>query len=95
VFALHLISSKLSFYTNVNIDRLYFLSQSVAGQLKIDPSADHVNCLSESDRSNMVQITCPAPPMSPMIRIESMTPEGIDITWQTPQQFGDAQISVS
>ncbi|XP_064633270.1 uncharacterized protein LOC135491376 [Lineus longissimus] len=67
--------------------------KSVAGQLKIDPNTDHVNCLSESDHSNSVQITCPAPPMSPMIRIESMTTEGIDITWQTPQQFGDAQIS--
>ena len=68
--------------------------QSYAGQRKVDPSADQVFCLCESEISNNVPSMCPAPPQSPHLRIEGMNLEGIDVTWEMPQQFGDAAISV-
>lgn len=37
----------------------------------------------------------PAAPKSPKLRLEGLHPNGIDVTWQTPQQSGDAHISVN
>ncbi len=72
-----------------------FIFQSYAGLGQIDPNSDKVYCLTESDVSNAVPVMCPAPPQSPMLRLEGMHFEGIDITWEMPQQYGDAAISVS
>ena len=75
--------------------KVTYLFQAFAGQRKVDPTADHVFCLSESDRSMTIPMMCPAPPRSPHLRIEGMHAEGIDITWEMPQQYGDAVVSVS
>ncbi len=69
--------------------------QSFAGQRKVDPTSDQVFCLCESDMSNTVPVMCPAPPNSPHLRLDGMHLEGIDVTWEMPQQFGDAAVSVS
>ena len=45
--------------------------------------------------SNVVPVMAPAAPKSPKLRLEGLHPDGIDVTWQTPQQSGDAYISVS
>ncbi|KAK6175730.1 hypothetical protein SNE40_014123 [Patella caerulea] len=43
--------------------------------------------------SNIVTVRAPAAPMSPKLRLEGLHPQGVDVTWQVPQQFGDAVIS--
>lgn len=48
--------------------------KSIAGQ-KI-PEGDAVYCLCEGNLSNTLPVTCAAPPTSPHIYIEGMTPEG-------------------
>ena len=45
--------------------------------------------------SNIVPVMAPAAPKSPKLRLEGLHPDGIDVTWQVPQQCGDAYISVS
>ena len=62
---------------------------------KVDPQSNKIFCLTESELSNTLPVMCPAPPKSPMLRLEGMHTEGIDITWEMPQQYGDAAISVS
>jgi hypothetical protein len=52
-------------------------------------------CPCESDMSPMLTVTCPASPSSPHVRIEDMNTEGVDVTWEMPQQDGDAAITVS
>lgn len=61
----------------------------------MDADAQHIFCLSESIMSNNVTVMAPAAPKSPKLRLEGLHPDGIDVTWQTPQQSGDAIISVS
>ena len=36
----------------------------------------------------------PAPPTSPILRLDGMHHDGIDVTWEMPQQYGDATVSV-
>ncbi|CAD5112727.1 DgyrCDS1945 [Dimorphilus gyrociliatus] len=52
-----------------------------------------VYCLAESDDTNMIQVTCSAPPESPTLHIMSMDVDGIDVGWEMPQQYGDAAVS--
>ena len=51
--------------------------------------------MSDSELSNTLPVSAPAAPKSPELRLESMTPQGIRVTWVAPQQYGDADISVS
>lgn len=51
--------------------------------------------LVSSDVSNVVSATPTAPPLSPALKLESIHPDGIDVTWLAPQQYGEASISVS
>lgn len=69
--------------------------KAVAGERIIDQKAQHIYCLSESPMSNIIPVMAPAAPRSPKLRLEGLHPEGIDVTWQIPQQLGDAFISVS
>ena len=57
--------------------------------------SESVYCICDSDMSHGISVMCPAPPRSPHLRLEGMHSEGIDVTWEMPQQFGDAQVSVS
>ncbi|XP_077869443.1 uncharacterized protein LOC100370084, partial [Saccoglossus kowalevskii] len=36
---------------------------------------------------------CTAPPKSPRLRLEGLHNHGIDVTWEIPQQYGDAALS--
>ena len=38
-------------------------------------------------------VTSTAPPDPPKLKLASISPDGIEITWQFPQQFGDALVS--
>lgn len=67
----------------------------MAGQKQVDPDQNHIFCLSESPFSNTIPVQAPAAPKSPELRLESMTPQGIRVTWLAPQQYGEAEISVS
>ena len=60
----------------------------------MEVNAETIFSLCESDMSNGLSVMCPAPPTSPVLRLESMDIHGIDVTWTIPQQYGDAQISV-
>ena len=69
--------------------------QAFAGQRNVEANAETVYSLCDSEMSNTLSVMCPAPPTSPVLRLESMDSQGIDVTWTIPQQYGDAQISVS
>ena len=78
-----------------NITSVIFFLQAYAGQRKADPTSDQLYSLVESEDSNTLPVMCPAPPTSPVLRLEGMHVNGIDIIWEMPQQFGDAAVSVS
>jgi len=68
----------------------------VAGQSTADPSDDgHIYCLSESDKSKPVPVVLSSGSGSPQPYIEGMDSEGVDITWDTPLQLGDASVTVN
>ncbi|XP_076447663.1 uncharacterized protein LOC143284653 isoform X3 [Babylonia areolata] len=82
------------FLTDLAPEQSYDVSvKAIAGDRSSDPDAQHVYCLSESFMSNIVPVMAPAAPKSPKLRLEGLHPDGIDVTWQTPQQSGDAHIS--
>ncbi len=76
------------------LSSLFSVPQSYAGMRKVDPSSARIHCMVESEPSNTLPVMCPAPPQSPTLRLEGMHTEGIDITWEMPQQYGDAAVSV-
>ena len=55
---------------------------------------DQIYCLIASESSNVLPVTPTAPPHSPPLKLESIHPNGIDIAWVTPQQYGEATLSV-
>ncbi|GFR62047.1 fibronectin, partial [Elysia marginata] len=82
------------YLTDLSSEQSYDVSvKAVAGERQIDPYAAHTYCLSESPMSNIVPVMAPAAPKSPKLRLEGLHPDGIDVTWQCPQQHGDAYIS--
>ncbi|XP_012935394.1 uncharacterized protein LOC101845075 isoform X2 [Aplysia californica] len=82
------------FLTDLSPEQSYDVSvKTVAGERRIDPQSQHIYCLSESPMSNIVPVMAPAAPKSPKLRLEGLHPDGIDVTWQVPQQCGDAYIS--
>ncbi|ESO91438.1 hypothetical protein LOTGIDRAFT_153880 [Lottia gigantea] len=82
------------FLTDLSPEQCYDVSvKSVCGQRDVDKETQHVYCLSDSPMSNIVTVRAPAAPKSPTLRLEGLHPDGIDVTWQVPQQFGDASIS--
>ncbi|GFN84346.1 fibronectin, partial [Plakobranchus ocellatus] len=82
------------YLTDLSSEQSYDVSvKAVAGDRQIDPYAAHIYSLSESPMSNIVPVMAPAAPKSPKLRLEGLHPDGIDVTWQCPQQHGDAYIS--
>ncbi|KAH9503746.1 hypothetical protein Btru_066540, partial [Bulinus truncatus] len=82
------------YLTDLSSEQSYDVSvKAVAGERIIDPNAQHIYCLSESLMSNIIPVMAPAAPKSPKLRLEGLHPDGIDVTWQVPQQLGDAYIS--
>lgn len=72
-----------------------FLFQSYSGLKSTFPSdGPIVSCLASSEYSNNLMVTSTAPPDPPKLKLASISPEGIEITWQFPQQYGDAVVSV-
>ena len=49
-----------------------------------------VYCMCEGPSSAPLAVTSTAPPLSPELRVEAMTREGLQLTWTAPQQFGEA-----
>lgn len=81
---------------DLNPEQSYDISvKAIAGYKRVDTDAQHVFSLSEGEMSNVINVMAPAAPKSPKLRLEGLTPEGIDVTWLVPQQHGDATISVS
>ncbi|XP_046358181.2 uncharacterized protein LOC124136325 [Haliotis rufescens] len=82
------------FLTDLSPEQPYDISiRAICGTRRVDSDAQHVYCLSDSGMSNIVPVMAPAAPKSPKLRLEGLHPDGIDCTWQVPQQFGDASIS--
>ncbi|XP_025107507.1 uncharacterized protein LOC112572161 isoform X5 [Pomacea canaliculata] len=82
------------FLTDLEPEQSYDIAvKAVAGDRHLDPDEQHIYCLCESAPSNIVPVMAPAAPKSPKLRLEGLHPNGIDVTWQTPQQSGDAHIS--
>ncbi|XP_041347758.1 uncharacterized protein LOC121367568 [Gigantopelta aegis] len=82
------------FLTDLSPGNSYDISvKAISGTRRIDSEAQHVFCLSDSGMSNVLSVMAPAAPKSPKLRLEGLHPGGIDVTWQVPQQFGDACIS--
>ncbi|XP_048739977.2 uncharacterized protein LOC125654190 isoform X5 [Ostrea edulis] len=80
--------------TGLNPEESYDVKvKSMSGQKQVDPDQNHIFCLSESSFSNIIPVQAPAAPKSPELRLESMTPQGIRVTWLAPQQYGEAEIS--
>lgn len=69
--------------------------KAIAGFNRVDPDSSHVFSLSDSPMSNSLPVSAPAAPKSPKLMLEGLHTDGIDVSWQAPQQFGDASISVS
>ncbi|XP_052779768.1 uncharacterized protein LOC128217013 isoform X4 [Mya arenaria] len=79
---------------DLNPEQSYDISvKAISGFKRVDPDAQHVFSMSEGPMSNVINVMAPAAPKSPKLRLEGLTPEGIDVTWQVPQQHGDATIS--
>ncbi|XP_067685414.1 uncharacterized protein [Haliotis asinina] len=82
------------FLTDLSPEQPYDISiRAICGTRRVDSDAQHIYCLSDSSMSNIVPVMAPAAPKSPKLRLEGLHPDGIDCTWQVPQQFGDASIS--
>jgi hypothetical protein len=72
-----------------------FLIKSWCGEkLKEPVDGPIVSCLVSSDFSNTLSLIPAAPPDPPFLRIVSMSPDGIELTWDFPQEYGDAYVSV-
>ena len=75
---------------------LSIFKKALCGQHFQLPSEDNIIfSLVTSDNSNVLSVTPTAPPLSPSLSLESLHPDGIDVTWVTPQQYGEASISVT
>jgi hypothetical protein len=64
-------------------------------RIQLPSEDDTIFSLIASDASNVLSVTPTAPPLSPPLRLESIHPDGIDVTWIAPQQYGEAAISVN
>jgi hypothetical protein len=66
--------------------------KAIAGYKRTDPDSQHIFSMSDSPMSNTLPVSAPAAPKSPKLMLEGLHPEGIDVSWQVPQQFGDINI---
>ncbi len=73
---------------------MHFLKALCGQHFQLPSEDDEIFTLIASDSSNVLSVTPTAPPLSPPLRLESIHPDGIDVTWITPQQYGEATISV-
>lgn len=70
------------------------LVQSFAGERLMHPvESPLVSCLIASEYSNSLSVTPSAPPDPVRLRVAAICSDGIELTWQYPQQYGDAVVS--
>ena len=70
--------------------------QAIAGdKIELPSEGPEIVCMVASEISNDLPVSPTAPPHPTRLRIASIHPDGIDVTWPFPQQFGDATVSVS
>lgn len=68
--------------------------QSFCGEKFTHPvEGPMVSCIVASDLSNTISVTPTAPPDPVRLKLASISPEGIDVSWLFPQQYGDAVVS--
>ncbi|XP_077978814.1 uncharacterized protein LOC144434231 [Glandiceps talaboti] len=67
--------------------------RTYTGQKEADLSTGSVYCGVLGPPSNVLPVMCTAPPRSPRLRLEGLHSNGIDVTWEIPQQYGDAALS--
>ncbi|XP_036357779.1 uncharacterized protein LOC115211041 isoform X2 [Octopus sinensis] len=60
--------------------------KSVCGQSHIEPGSKHIFVLSDSLPSNTLTVCSSKTSGSPKLYLESMTPDGIDVAWEVPEQ---------
>ncbi|CAF0740560.1 unnamed protein product, partial [Didymodactylos carnosus] len=65
--------------------------KAVIGHKKLDGYV--YQCQIESLPSNELSLKCSAPPKIPPPRLERMSPNGVDIVWDTPVEYGDAKLT--
>lgn len=57
-------------------------------------SKEMITIRSESVPSNILTISSPAPPHSPLLRLDNMNSSGIELSWDVVQQSREDQIAV-
>lgn len=68
--------------------------QSICGERLAHPvDTPVVSCLIASDYSTNLLASPAAPPDPVRLRVAAISTDGIEITWQFPQQYGDAVVS--
>ena len=74
----------------------HFAFQACAGGRPDSADPRHIFCLSESDSSNAIPVTSSPPRTShsPQLRVEGMDEDGVDVTWDAPEEIGDEPIVV-
>lgn len=69
--------------------------KAMVGKELVDSPANaelnQVSCMVESDHSPPLTVTCVAPPASPQLKIEAMGPDGLELSWDPAQSFGEAE----
>jgi hypothetical protein len=68
--------------------------ESLCGQRVTQPTdSSVVSCLVASEPSNVLSVSPSAAPEPVRLRVAAISTDGIEVTWQYPQQYGDAIVS--
>jgi hypothetical protein len=66
--------------------------KALIGHKKLDGYV--YQCEIESIASNELSLKCAVPPQGTLPRIERLHPNGIDIVWDAPMEYGDVKLTV-
>lgn len=70
--------------------------QTFGGERISSPTENSkVSCIIESEFSNYLPVTPTSLPGPARLKLAAISPDGIDITWAFPQQYGDASCCVT
>ena len=80
-------------FNKLQADKTYtiYVKASI-GQKKLDGYV--YQCDLESNASNEISLKCATPPKGTTPRIERMHPNGVEITWDAPVEYGDVKLTV-
>ena len=81
-------------FNKLQADQTYQIHiKALIGQKKLDGYV--YQCDIESNASNELVLKCAAPPKGTVAKIERMHLNGVEIVWDTPQEYGDVKLTVS